>query len=394
MKKLVGDENSISLEWRHKGSFFPLRQAQETSRRSGPGLMLERTLFSRLFQRSRISLLPAALMLFAPKGVQAFSFSEVTEHSDTTVELHCRIVSSAKDRGYRLWRVEVRKSTGEPLRQVISATGDTAKFKNLRPGMYILCVTGDRGRNRCKSMDLIPPPGKKEHRFVDMFEAPAPMVNQADVHRVSATRLSVPGKAHKEMLRAEEAQLRGDKEQALRHLERAIEIYPDYTDALNNLGTYHHRNGNFSRSVECFSKAAKLEPEFFPAWVNLGGSLLAAGNPDAALAANKRAVELRPNDPLANSQMGINYFYLRNYSDAKIYLQKVLSLDPSSANSPQLFLAHIAFAERQTGEAEHYIRSFLDLHPNSPQAPHLRRTLQNLAVGGFATPQEGPNPRR
>jgi len=75
-------------------------------------------------------------------------------------------------------------------------------------------------------------------------------------------------------------------------------------------------------------------------------------------------------------------------------LQKVLSLDPYSANSPQLFLAHIAFAEKEHDAAQQYILSYLELHPNSPQAPHLRRTLQNLVSGGSRTSQNTPNPDR
>ncbi len=356
--------------------------------------MSVRSLFSGLTQRAWMSILPAVVLLFVPEGLQAESHIQETEGYDPTVELHCKIVAASKERGYKLWRVEVRKSSGEPLRQVIGTTGDTVKFKNLRPGLYILCLVGDQSRSRCQSVDLTPPPETKVHRFVHRFETPPPLLNQADRHRVSAARLAIPRNASNEMIRSEEAQLRGDKEEARLHLERAIEIYPEYTDALNNLGTYYHRSGNYTRSVEYFNKAAKLEPGFFPAWVNLGGSLLAAGDPLGALAANKRAVELRPNDALANSQIGINYFYLRDYAEAKKHLEKVLSLDPSSANSPQLFLAHIAFAERQPGEAERYIRSYLELHPNSPQAAHLRRTLQNLLANGFLTSQESPDPKR
>jgi len=310
------------------------------------------------------------------------------------VELRCKIVPAPNDRGYKLWKVEIRKSSGEPVRQTVAATGDTVGFKSLEPGIYIFCLMGEKGRQRCQSIDLVPEPNQKSHRFDKRFEAPPLGVNQKDAHKVSARKLAVPGKARKEMLRAEEAQLKGDREEALRHLERAIEIYPAYADALNNLGTYYHRSGDYERSVQYFTNATKLDPEFFAGWVNLGGSLLALGRLQSALDANKRALELRPNDSLANSQVGINYFYLRNYAEAKRFLQKVLSLDPYSANSPQLFLAHIAFAEKEHDTAQQYILSYLELHPNSPQAPHLRRTLQNLVSGGSRTSQNTPNPDR
>jgi len=311
---------------------------------------------------------------------------------DRAVELRCKILPAPNDRGYKLWKVEIRKSSGEPVRQAVAASGDTVGFKSLEPGIYIFCLMGEKGRQRCQSIDLVPAPNQTSHRFVKKFEAPPLGVNQKDAHKVSARKLAVPDKARKEMIRAEEAQLKGDKGEALRHLERAIEICPAYADALNNLGTYYHRSGDYERSVQYFTNATRLDPEFFAAWVNLGGSLLALGKLQSALDANKRALELRPNDPLANSQVGINYFYLRNYAESKRFLEKVLSLDPYSANSPQLFLAHIAFAEKEQDSAQKYIRGYLELHPNSPQAPHLRRTLQNLVSGGSRTSQNTANP--
>jgi tetratricopeptide (TPR) repeat protein len=309
------------------------------------------------------------------------------------VELRCKIVRSRADRGYKLWKLELKRSSGEPVRQAVGAAGDTVPFRNLEPAIYILCIGGDKGRSRCESIDLVPPPEERAPRFAKNVETPLASLND-DAHRIAAARLAVPTSARREMVRAEEAQLRGDNQAALRHLERAIEIYPRYADALNNVGTHYHRKGDYGRSIEYFSRVTRIDPKFFPGWVNLGGSLLALGKLQDAREANLKAAELRPNDPLANTQLGINYFYLRQYGDAKTYFLKVVDLDPASANSPQLFLAHIAMAERSPREAEGYIRSYLELHPYSPRAPNLRRTLENLASGGLVNPRELANPQR
>jgi tetratricopeptide (TPR) repeat protein len=309
------------------------------------------------------------------------------------VELRCKILPNRADRGYKLWKVDLRKATGEPLRQAVEAGGGTVRFKNLQPAIYLVCLSGDKNRSRCQSVDLVPPPNQRTPVFEKSFEVPPQVTNRADAHGVSASRLGVPEKARREMLRSEEAQLRGDSEGAIRHLQRAVEIYSKYTEALNNLGTHYHRAGNYTRSIEYFSKVTQLDPRFFAGWVNLGGSLLAAGRFESALEANRKAVELRPDEALANSQLGMNYFYLRKFPEAKTYFEKVVSLDPSSAKSPQLFLAHIAFAERRPDEAEHQIRRYLELHPNSPQAASLRQTLQNLAsTGSLKSPENSQSP--
>ena len=310
------------------------------------------------------------------------------------VELKCKIVPAPSDHTYKIWKVELRKNTGEPLRQALGAGGETVRFKGLKAGIYILCLFGEKGRSRCQSVDLIPPANQIPQVFVKQIHAPPMPVHQKDSHQVSKSRLAIPGKAHKELIKSEEAQLRGETQQARRHLERALELYPQYVDALNNLGTYHHRSGNYDRSITYFTKATELAPEFFAGWVNLGGSLLAVGRLEPALEANKQAIKLRPSDPLANSQMGMSYFYMRQFEEAKQYFLKVLSVDPSSANQPHLFLAHIAHLGGRPEEARTYIGGYLELHPNSPQAPHLRRTLQHLSTTGVSQSRDIAQPEK
>ena len=311
-----------------------------------------------------------------------------------TVELKCKILPHASDRIYKLWKVELRKNTGEPFRQELGAGGETVRFKGLKAGIYILCLFGEKGRSRCESIDLIPAANQIPQVFVKQIQAPPMPVHQKDSHQVSKNRLAIPGKAHKELIKSEEAQLRGATQEALRHLERAIELYPEYVDALNNLGTYYHRSGNYERSIKYFARATELAPEFFAGWVNLGGSLLAVGRLEPALEANKQAIKLRPGDALANSQMGMNYFYMRQFDEAKQYFLKVLGVDPSSANQPHLFLAHIAHLEGRPEEARSFIGNYLELHPNSPQAPHLRRTLQHLSTTGLSQSRDIAQPEK
>lgn len=318
----------------------------------------------------------------------------VTGKEIPAVELKCKIVPGASDQSYKLWKVELRKNTGEPLRQAVGAGGETVRFKGLKAGIYILCLFGEKGRSRCESVDLIPAANQTPQVFVKQIQAPPMPVHQKDSHQVSKSRLAIPDKAHKELIKSEESQLRGETQEALRHLERALELYPEYVDALNNLGTYHHRSANYDRSIKYFTRATELAPEFFAGWVNLGGSLLAVGRLEPALEANKQAIKLRPSDALANSQMGMSYFYMRRFDEAKQYFQKALSVDPSSANRPHLFLAHIAHVEGRPEEARTYIGNYLELHPNSPEAPHLRRTLQHLSTTGLAQPRDIVQPEK
>ncbi len=295
------------------------------------------------------------------------------------VELQCKLVPVHGESGYRSWIVELQSSQGEVLRRITRATGDTIRFRKLMPAIYIVCVSGDKGRSRCESVDLFPPVGEKAHCFAMEFSLPRPMLNAADAYKISSARLAVPERAQREMLRSQECRLRGDNWEAALHLERALAICPRYPEALNNLGTWYHREGSYEKAIQCFRKVTEIDPDFYLGWLNLGGSYLASGIPQKALEAQLRALALRPDDATANALTAMSYYRMRRLPEAKERFQKVAELDPVSAALPHFYLALISMAQNRTAEADEYIRSYLEIHPNSPRSPYLRKLLDNLA---------------
>ncbi len=307
------------------------------------------------------------------------------------VELDCKIVPA--NNSLNPWVVELKASSGELARMMSGLDGSTLHFKNLDPGIYNLCIVGLENRKHCESVDLTPPPGKDSFRFKKRLAEPRHELHSPDLNSVSRLKLEVPDNARDEMHRAEAAQLHGDMDQAIDHLKQAIKIYPDYTDALNNLGTYYHRQGKDDEAIAYFMQVTRLDPDFYGGWVNLAGSLIAVGEFQAALVASKHAFSIRPTDLQVLSQLALNYFYLHDFSQAKNYFLTVLNRDPASSVKPQLFLVHIALAERNKDDAARYIKEFLAVHPNSPQAAELKDTLANLesvlfTPPGLASPQQ------
>lgn len=301
----------------------------------------------------------------------------IAQDGGKRVDLSVRITPGNGERVYKLFRVEFRKSNGELLRQEVKGIGDKTHYKDLVPGIYVLCITGEMGQQRCESVDLTPVEGQKSSQFSKDLPTPSISLIHTSLHRVSARSLAVPTEARDELTKAEDARLKGNATEALSHLRRALKIYPDYPEALNNVGVHHQRRYEYQEAVRYFRRATEIEPDFFPGWVNLGGSLLSLAQFDAALTANLRALSLHSNDALPNSQLALNYYYLRKYDEAKKYFQRVQELDPLTAASPLLFLAHIALVQKLPLEAEGYIRSYLELHPNSPAAIRLRKVLGN-----------------
>ncbi len=323
--------------------------------------------------RQFLSLSSFAILAWAGHAAWVYAIPQ----SEVRVELDCKIVSAAVGAGYRPWIVEVRRSDGDPIAQAIKTTGETVRVKDLRPGIYQVCIMG-LTEGRCESVDLNVPDNKKSGKFKKRLATPEQQTDSSNDNAISIAELSIPREARLQMVQAEQAEISGDSEDAFHHLEQALELDPDCPDALNNMGVHFYHSKDYAKSTEYLRKAVDADPNYFVAWANLGSSVLATGDFSEALKINRRALNLRPRDARANMQMGLSYYYVRDYAHAIKYIEKAALLDPLSASAPQLFLAQIAIFDKRPSDAEHYLREFLKLHPNCTHAARIREVLTEV----------------
>lgn len=195
---------------------------------------------------------------------------------------------------------------------------------------------------------------------------------------VSATLLSIPDRAMKEYQAAQRSLLRGEPDQAIGYLRRAVELAPQFSAAWNQLGTIAYQAHRFSDAETNFRRALDADPEAFEPLVNLGGVLLNLERPREAAGYNAQAVDRRPNDALANSQLGLSYLALGDPESAEKYLKIAVQLDPAHFSHPQLALAGIYVKRGDRDSAVRSLRGFLEQHPDSPQAASVRQEIDSL----------------
>jgi tetratricopeptide (TPR) repeat protein len=196
---------------------------------------------------------------------------------------------------------------------------------------------------------------------------------------VSATVLSIPDRATKEYEEAQRCLSRRESDCASAHLLRAVQLAPRFTAAWNQLGTVAYQTHQYSDAESDFRKALEADPEAFAPLINLGGVLLNLRRPREALGYNQSAVGRRPNDALANSQLGLSYFYLNQPDLAEKFLKIAVRLDPTHFSHPQLTLAEIYRGRGDRTAALEMLRDFLKRHPDSPQAADVRREIAELS---------------
>jgi Tfp pilus assembly protein PilF len=197
-------------------------------------------------------------------------------------------------------------------------------------------------------------------------------------HVVSARELSIPPGARREYHEAQKSLSRRDAAGAVAHLEKAVAIAPQFAVAWNNLGTIAYQGREFARAEQNFRKALEQDPQAFEPLVNLGGALLSEGKFPDALPYNRDAVEARPHDALANSQLGMNYFALGDFDRAEKYLLTAQQIDPAHFSEPQLTLAEIYIRESKPQSAVAELEDFLKRHPDAGNAGEIKKTIEKL----------------
>ena len=102
------------------------------------------------------------------------------------------------------------------------------------------------------------------------------------------------------------AQAKGDTTgdaEALNEFEQELQIDPSNANASYEIAEMRRKAGQLDKAVEYFTKAVESYPEFEEALVGLGRTLVAAGEPRAALPHLQKATSLNPRDEVAFYQI-------------------------------------------------------------------------------------------
>jgi Flp pilus assembly protein TadD len=197
-------------------------------------------------------------------------------------------------------------------------------------------------------------------------------------HLVSAAELAIPAEAKREYLKAMFLLERNQVDGAVASLQRAVRIAPQFVEGWNHLGTIAYATRNYAQAERYFRTALEHDPGAYSPTVNLGGALLALGRVEESLDFNRRAVQMKPDDPLAQSQLGMSYYFLGRYDAAESSLKQAKALDPGHFTLPQLLLASILERNANLPGAIRELEDFLKHHPDSERAPSVQMQVERL----------------
>ena len=132
---------------------------------------------------------------------------------------------------------------------------------------------------------------------------------------------------------------------------KALAIFPDYAEVYHNLALCYEGNGNVELAVQSFQKAIELDQKYNKRdeWplVDFADYQRMLGHPEESVKLLGEALEINPDSPKANYQMGELLSDQHKYADARKYLEVALKLDP--CNAPTIY--GLAIVMRRLGDA-------------------------------------------
>ncbi len=212
-------------------------------------------------------------------------------HAELVPVLRGRVETQSPGLGNELlvdFQDHSRIRTQTPMQASVAHDG-TFEFRDLAGGSYDLRVTTLRGDVLYEEMvDL--------HSYSTQLtiRLPSPKSDKPGAGTVSFRELQhpVPPKAFKAFAGAERDVEAGRNDEAIRKLERALQIYPAYSDARNNLGAVYIRMQRFPEALEQFQKAIESGAANASLYGNLAYTFCALGRPKEAEEAARHSIAI------------------------------------------------------------------------------------------------------
>ena len=254
-------------------------------------------------------------------------------------------------------------------------------FKKLMAATYTIAVYVPGEGEVRRTIEVGPGTADGRRRVHMALRLSDAMIDRSALNRqlaVSRRQLTIPDRAQREYADAQKDLERHDTAGAEQHLERAVEMAPQFSAAWNNLGTIAYQTQRYWQAEQRFREALRQDPSSYEPLVNLGGVLINQHKLDEAIEVNVHAVLVRPNDALAQSQLGMAYFETGSYDLAVKHLETARKIDPAHFSHPQIFLAEIFQRRGDKRAAADVLEDFLRHHPDDPRTELMRKRIREM----------------
>jgi len=269
--------------------------------------------------------------------------------------------------------------------------GGRYQFRNLGPGNYYVQVepagTGYERQTVRVEVNPYNPSGIGAEIFrVDIVlkpEQPTKKSESPDEVLPGADNLlfvqDIPPAAKEAYHEATQSLKKEDLKAAEVSLTRAIELFPDYYDALETLGSEYVKHAFYDAAEPLLAHAVEINRNGWHSYYGLGVAQLELNKREEGLEALRRAVALNPKSINASMRLGLELSKEERFTDEAI---KVLTSTTQMAGKKlpdaYLALASLRSKNKQYREAADALEAYLQAMPETNQRDNIKQKIAEL----------------
>jgi len=248
-------------------------------------------------------------------------------------------------------------------------------FRRLREGTYF--VTVEAGRDflpATETVDFYDNRGRTDTIQVQLRAKPS----TAKAGVVNAALAGVPRAALELYNQAIAAAAANDAKKAIEQFIAAIDIYPGFVLALNELSILYISLGEADKAVDALTRATKAAPENFTLRLNLGYLFMQMKKFAEAETELRHAVDLSPGSSLPHLYRGRVLVSLQKYDEAEKELRRVISLNDVHATMAYRYLGALYNETGAKPRAVEALEKYLAQAPKAKDTDEVKAIIKQL----------------
>ena len=269
-------------------------------------------------------------------------------------------------------RVELTDWNGSIVNSTYTNHAGSFEFPPVPEGPYTIVATA--------GMQQVTERIETSHWSAMSVSLRLPVNNKPDDGRagntISVAQYRVPDKAREEFNKAHESLEKGRLDDANRHLARALELYPDYADALTLRGIFELDHKQTEAAITDLDHAIKSDGSYALAYMVMGSALNQESKYDQAIQSLKRGESLAPDYWQAYFELGKSYIGKGDFPAALAQLDRARTLAGAEYPLIDFLRAHTLLEMKQYQEAVAALQSYLQKEPQSANSEKARLMLE------------------
>ncbi len=280
-------------------------------------------------------------------------------------------VQDTENNGLRDVRVELADANGSVISSGYTGPSGHFEFTRLSPGTYTVVAT----QGLQQASERVDASNFSNNVNVRMQGQGKP-TDGVEGNSISIAQYRVPAKAREAYRKAHESMEKGKMDDAHKHLAKALELCPNYAEALTLRGVLALNQQDSQSAIADVDKAIQADGNYGIAYLVMGSALNMQGKFDEAIRSLQRGQSLAPNYWQGYFEMGKSYIGKANYPDALRQLERAQSLAPGDYPLISLLRAHALLAMKQFPEATAALQAYLLKDPKGPNSEKARKMLE------------------